>query len=154
METEKQDINIKIRIDGTPKAVQSFRFAQVGGFARKYQPKETVDWKNYIRIMAREQLPEGFRPLEDMPLSVAVVFVFAPPKSLKRAEQIYINDGGFIWKKTRPDLADNLKKGVFDALTGIVWRDDAMIAQDHGSKFYGSHEYTEITIKRLEQPTE
>lgn len=143
---------IKIRIDGTPKAVQSFRFAQVGGFTRKYQPQQTVDWKNYIRIVARQQLPDGFKPIEDMPLSVAVVFVFAPPKSLRRAEKLHIEAGGLIWKFTRPDLADNLKKGVFDALTGIVWKDDGMIAQDHGSKFYGSHEYTEITVKRLEQP--
>ena len=41
-----------IFIPGQPKAVQSFRFTRKG---RKYQPKEVVEWKTYIKIMDGEE---------------------------------------------------------------------------------------------------
>jgi Holliday junction resolvase RusA-like endonuclease len=49
-----------------------------------------------------------------------------------------IEAGEIIYKITKPDLEDNLKKGMNDAMTGIVWTDDSRIAIGKGRKIYGT----------------
>ena len=55
-------------------------------------------------------------------------FVFPPLKSMKKKTIQDIEAGEIIYKITKPDLEDNLKKGLNDAMTGIVWTDDSRIA--------------------------
>lgn len=68
------------------------------------------------------------------PLSVTVwAFFQAPAKpTRKRREAI---ERGIDWHMCRPD-GDNVLKAVSDALNGIVWRDDAQIAQATIIKLY------------------
>ena len=40
---------IILHYPGVPKAVQSVRFARIGNFMQKYQPKDVMEWKNYIK---------------------------------------------------------------------------------------------------------
>jgi predicted short-subunit dehydrogenase-like oxidoreductase (DUF2520 family) len=42
-----------------------------------------------------------------------------------------------------------LARGVEDALTGIVWRDDAQIVVEHLEKRYGSPARCEVRVKYL-----
>lgn len=72
-------------------------------------------------------------PPLDAPLSLYVVFLMPRP-------------GKLIWKSrpmprqphtSKPDL-DNLVKAVKDALSGLCWRDDALVAHLVGSKLYAS----------------
>jgi Holliday junction resolvase RusA-like endonuclease len=46
---------------------------------------------------------------------------------------------------TRPDVL-KLARGVEDALTGIVWRDDAQIVVEHLEKRYGSPARCEVRV--------
>ncbi|MEA2495595.1 MAG: hypothetical protein QOJ29_3506 [Thermoleophilaceae bacterium] len=46
---------------------------------------------------------------------------------------------------TRPDVL-KLARGVEDALTGIVWRDDAQIVSEHLEKRYGAPARCEVTV--------
>lgn len=50
---------------------------------------------------------------------------------------------------TTPDL-DNLIKFVFDAFNGLLWKDDALIAEVRAMKVYSQNPRTEITIEELE----
>ena len=71
------------------------------------------------------------------PVSVAVDFYFDRPKSVKRAAMT-----------VRPDV-DKTLRGVFDALTGIVFKDDAQVVRSTATKQYGSPARAEITIEVL-----
>ena len=129
---------IKMSFLGEPKAVQSMRVAQIGGFIRKYQPKQNIEWKNYIRIKAQQQLPEGFRIL-DAEARISVLFVFPAGKSWSKRNLEKLANGERFGKTTKPDLVDNLCKGLCDALTGTVWRDDAIITRVTSEKVFGAH---------------
>lgn len=90
--------------------------------AQVYTPKtaKVVPFKRIAALSAKQAM-KRMSPL-DGPLSMTVIFVM--PRV--RAE---------IWKTKpmprlphakKPDI-DNLQKSLFDALTGIVWNDDAQI---------------------------
>lgn len=129
-------MEIKLSFQGEPKAVQSVRFARIGNFIRKYQPKEQIDWKNYLKMQAMEQLPSGFTPFQEI-VHLKAKFVFSHPKSWTKRKMQEFMLGTKMFKTTRPDLNDNLLKGVCDALTGIIWQDDGLIATVTSEKIYG-----------------
>lgn len=119
-----------------PLAVQSARFFRAGKKIRSFQPEKVTDFKSFIRYAAKEQLPDNFSIL-DGPIALTADFVFTPPKSLSKKELKKIESGEIVYKITRPDLTDNLMKGVADALTGIVWVDDSRICEVKSRKRYG-----------------
>lgn len=128
---------LDVEIPGTPMAVQSVRSAQAGKFIRHYQPAKVTNWKGYIRAFIASKLPENWTLL-DGGIAMEYEFVFPPLKSMKKKTIQDIEAGEIIYKITKPDLEDNLKKGLNDAMTGIVWTDDSRIAIGKGKKFYGT----------------
>jgi len=135
---------MKLTFDGTPKAVQSFRFAKSG---RRYQPPEIASWKNYIRLSALTQLPKDFEMFRG-PVSLnRVVFVFPPLSGWPKHKIAELEAGVTIYKTTKPDLTDNLFKGLIDALSGVVWERDQLICRmGDVSKIYGFRPRTELEI--------
>lgn len=129
-------MEIKLSFQGEPKAVQSARFCKIGNFIKSYQPKEQIDWKNYLKMQAMEQLPPGFTPFQEI-VHLKARFVFSHPKSWTKRKTQEFMLGTKMYKTTRPDLNDNLLKGVCDALTGIIWQDDGLIATVSSEKIYG-----------------
>lgn len=118
-------------IPGIPKPKQSVRsrVIQSNGrsFAHHYQTKEVKDEERSIKMIIREQLPKGF-VCHTGPVSVSyIVFQFPPLKSMKKSDMYNINNGGAIPKTTKPDLTDNLMKGLFDAMEGLVYTNDSLI---------------------------
>jgi Holliday junction resolvase RusA-like endonuclease len=80
----------------------------------------------------------------DGPIRISAVFAFNRPKSIKPAERPH--------PTVKPDL-DKLIRAVLDALTGVLFRDDAQVIQFGASKVYLSapgSEYLELTV---ENPT-
>jgi len=51
-----------------------------------------------------------------------------------------------IYKTTKPDLVDNLMKGLFDAMKGVVFIDDALVCKTETEKIYGLVPCTIIDI--------
>ncbi len=141
-------MKITLLFPGKPKAVQSMKVAWAA--RRTYQPTEVVDWKNYIRLQARQQLPEGFTTLEGVAIGIDVGYEFIPPKSIRSADRRTIEAGGTVWHTKRPDVGDNLNKGLFDALTGIIWKDDALICYVRASKFYSTRDFTTVVVTVLQ----
>lgn len=131
---------------GKPKAVQSFRLAVVNGFARKFQPKEQIEWKNWIRLQVSQRLDPKFKMIEDQPIEIEVAYMYAPPKSWSKKKMRTLEEVGYIWKTTKPDVSDNLNKGLIDALTGLLWRDDSLIVDCHAKKYYSQTEGIFIEI--------
>lgn len=53
-----------------------------------------------------------------------------------------------LWPTTRPD-ATKLTRAVEDAITGVVWKDDAQVVAQTIYKHYGEPERVEVTIESL-----
>lgn len=53
-----------------------------------------------------------------------------------------------LWPKSKPDVS-KLVRGVEDAMTGIVYVDDAQIVQQYAEKRYGFPERVEVVVRSL-----
>lgn len=134
------------KILGVPKPKQSMKFTRQG---ISYQPKEVKEQERNLKYDIRSQLPEGHIPY-DGPLQLSVTFVFPPPAGWSKKKMTDLTLGAIFYKDTKPDLQDNLMKGVCDAMEGIVYTNDSRICKLTGSeKIYGLVPQTIIKIEPL-----
>jgi len=143
---------LTVTIPGKPQAVQSVKIRRFGKFAKAYQPEKVVNWKMFVKLIASEAVSgiENWVPL-DGALAVRFTYVFPPLKSMPKKLQQFIADGGTVLKITKPDLTDNLNKGVCDGLSGVVWSDDCRVAITGNSiKKYGTVPQTVVHIYKIE----
>lgn len=145
-----------IEIKGEPKPKQSARFRvqksnKTGkDFVMSYQSKEVKQSENNIRSQVISQLPLDWQPLKGKVVIKKLHYVFAPLKSMNKRDLSLIAGGGTIFKDTKPDLTDNLNKGLFDALEGILYINDSQICSlDNVKKYYGFTPKTIIEIEEL-----
>jgi Holliday junction resolvase RusA-like endonuclease len=135
---------LHLHIAGEPMAVQSVRAVRMGNGIRTFQPKKVEDWKSYVRLSINNQLPEDWVVL-DRALAVKYVLKFPPLKSMRKKELKRIEDGETVYKPKKPDF-DNCLKGLNDCLSGIVWRDDALVVRASVSKIYALNPEIEVVI--------
>jgi Holliday junction resolvase RusA-like endonuclease len=106
------------------------------------------DWKNAVASAAREVC--GEISLLDGPLAVSMRFVLPRPKghfgSGRNAGTVKASAPTFPAGK--PDVL-KLARGCEDALTGVVWRDDAQIVSEVLEKHYGEPARVEFEIKEI-----
>lgn len=141
-------MEIKLVIPGVPLAKQSMRFTKSG---IKFQPEEIKQNERNLRFDIRSQLPAGFKPFDCAIAVKKLWYVFPPVSSLRKAEKLTIENGGYINKRTKPDLSDNLNKQLFDAMQGIVYLNDSQICQMDGlRKYYGNRPRIELVIETVE----
>lgn len=128
---------IEFKVPAVPVAQPRQRHRVVKGkdgcvFASNFTPKR--DPVNYFKATVRMAAESAYSgpPLEG-PIGVELSFVFPRPK-------------GKVWKKkamprlehtSKPDV-DNLFKSVADALSGLLWRDDAQICTTVITKWVAS----------------
>jgi Holliday junction resolvase RusA-like endonuclease len=146
-------VSLNLKILGTPSSKQSARFRIVKGkggnnFVSSYQKKEVKDNERNIAYDVKSQLPLDFVPF-DSPIGVKVLFVFPPLKSFSKKKMTELEEGKTIYKDAKPDLTDNLMKGVFDAMEGIVFTNDSRICTVESKKIFGFVPRTEITLFEL-----
>ena len=101
------------------------------------------DWKNAVSSAAAEHF-DG--PLLDCPLCVRLRFVVPRPKGHfnSRGE---LNKAGAAsrFPAKKPDLL-KLARSIEDSMSGIVFRDDCLIVDEHLQKFWGEPARVEIEI--------
>lgn len=104
-------------------------------------------WQAEVRSAAVEAmqapLPDGLPSLIDAPLAVSMAFYVARPKAHYGARGL--RPSAPARPATRPDVL-KLARAVEDALTGIVWRDDALIVDERLIKVYGEPERVEVAV--------
>lgn len=159
---------LRLIIHGTPQPKQSVRSGVVYGKDRqpvkfidkksgkerilqtKFQPKESVENERSIKLEVLSQLPQGFKPFTG-PIRVNKLhFVFPPLKTFSKKKMKLIEMGAKIYKDKKPDLMDNLNKGLFDALEGVVFLNDSQIVSSNNmEKFYGLQPRIELELEEI-----
>lgn len=102
---------------------------------------KNLDWKRSVAVFAREVFHDD--PLEG-PLKVQCEFIVQRPSG-RNAD--LVKDSAPEYPTTKPD-ATKLFRSTEDALTGILWRDDAQIVLQVISKKYGAQPGARIVIAR------
>ena len=145
-------MKLELKILGIPQPKQSARFAiqKFGSkqYAKAYQPDKVVQNERNIAFDVKSQLPEDFTPF-DQALKAKVLYVFPPLKGFSKAKLSDLRGGKKIYKETKPDLQNNLNKGLFDALEGVVYTKDSLICKVECEKIYGLVPRIEIEIEKL-----
>lgn len=107
--------------------------------------KKGKPWKANVAAAAMDQYGG---PLLTVALDVEMIFVVARRKgdygTGRNAE--VLKDNAPLQPTVMPDVL-KLARGVEDALTGVVWRDDALIVNESLQKRYGDRERVEIRIR-------
>lgn len=113
--------------------------------------KRNPAWRDRVASFALEAMA-GRRPMEG-PIRMTLYFMLPRPKSHygtgKNADKL--KDTAPIYHTSKPD-ATKLVRSTEDALTGILWRDDAVIAQQVVDKTYeaGKGPGVIVEVMRLE----
>ena len=142
--------SINLIFPGEPRAIQSVRVCIRGAHAMHYQPKKNEDWKSYIRVSAQSQLPKDWTMIIGPVAIGRVLFLFSPIKGLSKSERMSIDAGRIVLKDTKPDMNDNLFKGLMDALEGIVYINDSRTCRHMGEAIKGYHKFPRIEIELAE----
>lgn len=121
---------------------QSVRHRVIGKFVQTYQPAKVVQFKKTVRALVEDKLPAWWKPLEDCALEVSFIYTFPYTKTMLKSKKFP------VYKITKPDI-DNCGKALQDALTGLVWKDDNIIAERHSKKLYGMYPSIRILVEKL-----
>lgn len=110
-----------------------------------------LGWKNEVAAAARVAMEQqGIVELVEGPLGLALAFTMPRPKghfgSGRNAG--VVKDSAPDYPCVKPD-ATKLLRGAEDAMTGIVWRDDAQVVEQFVSKRYGEPERVQVTVWSL-----
>ena len=135
------DGTVVITLLGEPVAAGRPRFTRVGTV---YLPTRTRHELSAIRLVAQQQM-DGRLPL-DGPLEVSYTVERPVPAWSRKRQGMAL--AGLIRPTTRPD-ADNYLK-CLDALTHVVWRDDAQIVRLSFEKRYSEQPKTVIMVRPID----
>jgi Holliday junction resolvase RusA-like endonuclease len=134
---------------GSKRAFPIRRAGKVTGVAVVDDAKRSAPWKDSVAAAAN-MAHAGGPPLLG-PLELTVDFYLARPAGHygtgRNHERVKPSSPAF--PAVRPD-ATKLVRAVEDALTGLVWRDDAQVVVQAVRKRYGTPERAEVTIIELE----
>lgn len=143
---------ITIHVEGVAKPAgskRSFAIKKGGVYTGKTATVDanpnSRDWKHDVKCAALDVYDGD--PLT-CPLRIEIIFTMPRPKSHfrtgKNASALKLEAPDL--HKSRPD-ATKLLRGVEDALTGVIWKDDAQISTQTVKKRYGIRAGAQITIR-------
>lgn len=101
-------------------------------------------WQAAVAAAAAEKMTGE---LLDGPLELHVYFHLTRPKGHFRTgkKAHLVRDTAPIYPTVRPDITKMLR-AVEDALTGVVWRDDAQVVHQVAAKRYAPRAETTVTV--------
>lgn len=108
---------------------------------------KSKSWRHDVAWMARK-IVGSMRELLGGPIRVS--FTFYRPRPKGHFGKSGLNGAGraSFYPTTKPDVL-KLARAVEDALTGVIWRDDALIVDEHLRKLWGEPARVEIEIEPL-----
>jgi Holliday junction resolvase RusA-like endonuclease len=139
-------VEINFVVPGQPVGKGRPKFARRGNFMTAYTPEKTASYENLVKVKAQEAMQE--RALVEGAVSVEIkLHVMIPESWSKKKQQAAISH--HVLPTSKPD-ADNVIKGIFDALNGIVWRDDKQVVDLTVVKRYALTAQAEVKVRSVE----
>ena len=129
-----------VTIPGVARGKGRPRFGQ----GRTFTDSKTENAESWIKVCAVDQVGS---PLMQGALALCMQIDVAVPVSWSRRKRADALSGALI-PTCRPDL-DNSCKLACDALNGIVWKDDAQIAELHVVRRYADAAQTVLRVRSL-----
>lgn len=108
--------------------------------------KRSRPWKTTVAEIAAAAM--GGRPLLNGPLELSIDVYVPRPKGHYGARGVL--PSAPLFPAVRPDVT-KLVRAIEDALTGIVWRDDAQIVDQHARKLYGEPAAAIVTVTTIDR---
>lgn len=110
-------------------------------------------WRKLVKAAALQHRPDA---LLDGPLSIRCVYYFERfgshfHKSRKRAGELREDAPPTPYKRNHGGDIDKLQRTVFDALAGVLYRDDSQIVEESAAKLWGSPERAEIEVRAIDE---
>jgi Holliday junction resolvase RusA-like endonuclease len=97
-----------------------------------FTPAKTVSYENLVKHAAFEAM-KG-EPLLEGPVRVIVHMACQIPASWSIKKKVDATSHR-LRPTTKPDM-DNVIKAIFDAINGVVWKDDVQVCDASIRKFY------------------
>jgi len=142
---------IEFFVPGIPKTAGSKRAFVNPKTGRAIVTEDCRRSKDWQAVVAHEAAEEYSGPLLHGPLWVRMHFWLPRPKAHyhtgKRSG--LLRDVAPEWHAKRPD-ALKMARAVEDALTGVLWVDDAQIADERLTKHYGERPGVVVRVQQLE----
>lgn len=109
-------------------------------------------WKQEVAkaaLLSRSQQPGHLAKIIEGPVAVSFYFYRPRPKGHMTSKGALSKSGRETpYPTSKPDVL-KLARGVEDALTGVIWRDDAQIVDERLRKFWGDPVRVVITVTPL-----
>lgn len=136
-------LRLELNVRGIPVPQGGLVRSPSGGLYHKSAGR-LADWRQAIATEAR--LAMGSRPMLEGPVVIHARFTWPRPKS-HRSSSGGLRPTAPFSKTTPPDI-DKASRALLDALTGVVYRDDAQVVRlDAGKSFDDVAPGVEITIE-------
>lgn len=131
---------------------RAYRNPHTGRVAVVDASKGTKPWQQQVAGAALEACG-GVPILLDGPLILDVKFFLRRPQGHYRTGRNahLLRDSAPAYPLGRPDVT-KLLRGVEDALTTVVWKDDAQVVYQLASKHFGQPERCEVRVDRAPSP--
>lgn len=130
---------MEYKIDIQP--MGSVRMTQRGKFVNK-SAQRYLAYKDEIKRQISQQVRVEVLA---HPVEVETVFYMPIPQSWSKKKQAAAIDQPH---KSKPDI-DNILKGLFDSLNGLIWKDDNLVSKVTATKVYGEHPGIKVTVKEI-----
>lgn len=133
---------LKFHVSGPVVGKGRARVSNQRGFARLYTPENTVRYESLVKMAAWEAMAKD-GPMSDVtqnfvlldgPLQVNLLIGVQIPASWSKKKKMAALTGQ-LFPTSKPDL-DNSIKSVFDAMNGVVYKDDAQVVTTVTKKRY------------------
>ncbi|WP_462419995.1 RusA family crossover junction endodeoxyribonuclease [Salinicoccus sp. Marseille-QA3877] len=139
---------IEFKVEGRPVPQPRPRvYTTRSGQSRAVNSSKSKVYKRLVKLTAKSYMNRERITLTEKPLSVALTFVFKPPKSYAKSKLKAVESGELRYVK-KPDL-DNLAKSVLDALNETIYKDDSQIINLSLNKEYGHDDHVLIKINEV-----
>ena len=137
-------------VAGVPKPAGSkrgFYIAKIKRVVITDANPNSADWKTDVKHEAQRNYSAE---LWDGPIFLKLTFNIVRPKSHYRSgkNSHLLKDSAPLFPTSKPD-ALKLARGVEDALTGVVWKDDSLIVDEHLHKRFADKPGCKIEVREV-----
>lgn len=138
--------SIRFSVPGQPQGKGRPRVGTIGAHARMFTPAKTLAYEGFIALQA--QIAMAGHDLVEGPVEVRMFIALQVPASWSQKKQRQALEG-FVLPTKKPDK-DNVIKAVFDALNGVVWKDDVQVVDLVSKKRYSTQPRVDVEIVPIE----